>query len=100
MSLQHGNNTTMAQQARLLILILGPKSDICSTSYLTRINHDLNYAHRGSQKELMRVEFASKLFLWSYLYYLQFSAARIKLNLKRHSKHFHKFLKNYQRQKT
>jgi hypothetical protein len=96
MSLQHGSKTTMAQQARLLILILEPKINICSTSYLTSINYDLKYTHRGSQKELMRVEFASKLFLWSYLCYLQFSAARIKLNLKRHSKHFHKFL----RQKT
>jgi hypothetical protein len=78
----------MAQQARLLILIQGPINDICSTRYLTSINYDLNYAHRGSQKELMRVKFAAKLFLWSYLCYLQFSAARIKLNLKRHSKNF------------
>jgi hypothetical protein len=67
MSLQHGSKTTMAQQARLLILILGPISDICSTRYLTNINHDLNFAHGGSQKELMRVEFAEKLFLWNYL---------------------------------
>jgi hypothetical protein len=90
----------MAQQARVLILILGPKSDIRSTRYLTSMNHGFKCAHRGSQKELMRVEFAAKLFLWNYLYYLQLSAARIKLNLKRHSNHSHKFLKNYQRQKT
>jgi hypothetical protein len=31
--------------------------------YLIIVNHDLNSAHRESQKELMRVEFAVKLFL-------------------------------------
>jgi hypothetical protein len=33
------------------------------TIYLTSINQDLNPTHRESQIELMRVEFAAKLFL-------------------------------------
>jgi hypothetical protein len=76
------------------------EGEICSTRHLISINHDLNCAHRGSQKELMRVEIATKTSLWNYLCYLQFSAARIKLNLKRYPKHSHKFLNNYQRQNT
>jgi hypothetical protein len=85
-------------EARLLILILRPKATLL-TQQLSKHNHDFISAHRGSQKEIMRGEFAAKLILWNYLCYLQFSATRIKLNLKRCSKHFHKSLENYQRQR-
>jgi hypothetical protein len=44
-------------------LIIGTKSEIRSNKVLNKHKHDLNYAHRESQKELMRVEFAVKLFL-------------------------------------
>jgi hypothetical protein len=46
------------------------KGEICLTRHLTSINHDLNYAHMGSQKKLMRVEIAAKISLWNYLCYL------------------------------
>jgi hypothetical protein len=45
-SLQRESNAVMAPQARLLILILGPRRTLLSKTY-TSINHDLIWAHRG-----------------------------------------------------
>jgi hypothetical protein len=67
---------------------------------MARMNHDLIYALKGSQNKLMRVEFASKTYLWNYLGYLYISAAKLKLNLKRCSNHIYKFSNNYWRQIT
>jgi hypothetical protein len=61
---RQGSNTSVKNKTRdRYALIIGTKMRFAQTIYLTSINQDLNPTHRESQIELMRVEFAAKLFL-------------------------------------
>jgi hypothetical protein len=56
-------------EARSINQNLSPEANLL-TQHIARINHDFISAHRGSQEENMRVEIASKIYLWNYLCYL------------------------------